>query len=63
MLTGGATSVGRHPVPRLEERLRPVTPHVPRIVLSSLGERGVVLGAVRKALDHVEEELLADTAP
>ncbi|MFH8291694.1 hypothetical protein [Streptomyces sp. NPDC018059] len=60
LLTGGATPVGRHPVPLPEERLRLVTPHVP---LSSLGERGVALGAVRKALDHVEEELLADTAP
>ncbi|MET9550403.1 hypothetical protein ABZY36_34640 [Streptomyces sp. NPDC006627] len=63
VLTGGATPVGRHPVPLLQERLRPVTPHAPRIALSSLGERGVALGAVRKALDHVEEELLADTAP
>ncbi|WP_399933439.1 ROK family protein [Streptomyces kanamyceticus] len=63
VLTGGAAPVGRHPVPLLEERLRPVTPHVPRIALSSLGGRGVALGAVRKALDHVEEELLADTAP
>ncbi|MFI2619281.1 ROK family transcriptional regulator [Streptomyces sp. NPDC018584] len=63
VLTGGATPAGRHPVPLLQERLRPVTPHVPRIALSSLGERGVALGAVRKALDHVEEELLADTAP
>ncbi|MFF8646205.1 ROK family transcriptional regulator [Streptomyces sp. NPDC015345] len=60
---GVAAPVGRHPVPLLEERLHRVTPHVPRIALSSLGERGVALGAVRKAPDHVEEELLADTAP
>ncbi|MFH8565680.1 ROK family transcriptional regulator [Streptomyces sp. NPDC017988] len=60
---GVAAPVGRHPVPLLEERLRRVTPHVPRIALSSLGERGVALGAVREAPDHVEEELLADTAP
>ncbi|MBM7171142.1 ROK family protein [Streptomyces sp. G44] len=63
VLTGGAAPVGRHLVPLLGERLRPVTPHVPRIALSSLGERGVAIGAVRKALDQVEEELLADTAP
>ncbi|MGV9881467.1 ROK family protein [Streptomyces sp. NPDC003006] len=62
VLTGGATPVGRHLVPLLEERLRPLTLHVPRIALSSLGERGVAIGAVRKALDQVEEELLADTA-
>ncbi|MEU6122076.1 ROK family protein [Streptomyces sp. NPDC047123] len=62
VLTGGATPVGRHLVPVLAERLRPLTLHVPRIALSTLGERGVALGAVRKALDEVEEELLADTA-
>ncbi|MEU8953181.1 ROK family protein [Streptomyces sp. NPDC048518] len=62
VLTGGATPVGRHLVPLLQERLRPLALHVPRIALSSLGERGVAIGAVRKALDHVEEELLADTA-
>ncbi|MFD9905379.1 ROK family protein [Streptomyces sp. NPDC059063] len=62
VLTGGATPLGAHLVPLLEERLRPLTLHVPRIALSSLGERGVALGAVRKALDRVEEELLADPA-
>ncbi|MEU7577316.1 ROK family transcriptional regulator [Streptomyces sp. NPDC041068] len=62
VLTGGATPVGRHLVPLLEERLRLMTLHVPRIALSTLGERGVAIGAVRKALDRVEEELLADTA-
>ncbi|MEV0253991.1 ROK family transcriptional regulator [Streptomyces sp. NPDC050732] len=63
VLTGGATPVGRHLVPLLEERLRPMTLHVPRIALSSLGDRGVAIGAVRKALDLVEEDLLADKAP
>ncbi|MEI5097392.1 ROK family protein [Streptomyces sp. PmtG] len=60
VLTGGAAPLGAHLVPLLEERLRPLTLHVPRVALSSLGERGVALGAVRKALDRVEEELLAD---
>ncbi|KUF18365.1 ROK family transcriptional regulator [Streptomyces silvensis] len=60
VLTGGATPLGPHLVPLLEERLCPLTLHVPRIALSGLGERGVALGAVRKALDRVEEELLAD---
>ncbi|MEU5576240.1 ROK family transcriptional regulator [Streptomyces huasconensis] len=69
VLTGEATPTGRHLVPLLEERLRPVTPHAPhvpnapRLALSRLGERGVALGTVRKALEHVGEELLADTAP
>ncbi|MEU2560423.1 ROK family transcriptional regulator [Streptomyces longispororuber] len=62
VLTGGATPLGSHLVPLLEERLRPLTLHLPRVALSTLGERGVALGAVRKALDHVEEELLADPA-
>ncbi|MET8687135.1 ROK family transcriptional regulator [Streptomyces sp. NPDC004732] len=63
VLTGGATPVGRHLVPLLQERLHPMTLHVPRIALSTLGERGVAIGAVRKALDRVEEDLLADKAP
>ncbi|WP_369214869.1 ROK family transcriptional regulator [Streptomyces flavofungini] len=63
VLTGGATPVGTHLLPLLQERLRPVTLHVPRIALSSLGERGVAIGAVRMALDRVEEDLLADKAP
>ncbi|MEU6824111.1 ROK family transcriptional regulator [Streptomyces atriruber] len=62
VLTGGATPVGRHLVPLLQERLHPMTLHVPRIALSTLGERGVAIGAVRKALDRVEEDLLADKA-
>ncbi|MFE0174578.1 ROK family transcriptional regulator [Streptomyces sp. NPDC059002] len=63
VLTGGATPVGRTLVPLLTERLRPMTLNVPRIAVSSLGGRGVALGAVRRALDEVEEELLADQAP
>ncbi|MFH8988071.1 ROK family protein [Streptomyces sp. NPDC017940] len=62
VLTGGATPLGPHLVPLIEERLRPLTLHVPRIALSDLGERGVALGAVRRALDRVEEELLTDPA-
>ncbi|ATL32304.1 ROK family transcriptional regulator [Streptomyces formicae] len=62
VLTGGATPVGGHLVPLLADRLRPMTLHVPRIALSPLGDRGVAIGAVRKALDQVEEELLGDMA-
>ncbi|MFG2652200.1 ROK family protein [Streptomyces sp. NPDC048436] len=63
VLTGGATPLGGHLVPLIEERLRPLTLHVPRIALSTLGEQGVAIGAVRKALDQVESDLLTDSAP
>lgn len=63
VLTGGATPLGGHLVPLIEDRLRPLTLHVPRIALSTLGEQGVAIGAVRKALDRVESDLLADSAP
>ncbi|MEV0318245.1 ROK family transcriptional regulator [Streptomyces sp. NPDC050658] len=62
VLTGGATPLGGHLVPLIEERLRPLTLHVPRIAVSTLGERGVAIGAVRKALDQVEAGLLTDSA-
>ncbi|MER5254477.1 ROK family transcriptional regulator [Streptomyces sp. NPDC002855] len=62
VLTGGATPLGGHLVPLIEDRLRPLTLHVPRIALSTLGEQGVAIGAVRKALDQVESDLLADSA-
>ncbi|MEU7645325.1 hypothetical protein [Streptomyces huasconensis] len=41
----------------------PNVPNAPRLALSRLGGRGVALGTVRKALDQVGEEQLADTAP
>ena len=31
----------------------------PRVAVSSLAERGVVVGAIRHALDHLEPRLLA----
>lgn len=62
VLTGGATPLGGHLVPLIEDRLRPLTLHVPRIAVSTLGEQGVAIGAVRKALDQVESDLLTDSA-
>ncbi|MEV8017415.1 ROK family protein [Streptomyces sp. NPDC086554] len=62
VLTGGATPLGGHLVPLIDERLRPLTLYVPRIALSTLGEQGVAIGAVRKALDQVEAGLLAGSA-
>ncbi|MEU4999905.1 ROK family protein [Streptomyces sp. NPDC021622] len=62
VLTGGATPLGGHLVPLIEDRLRPLTLHVPRIALSTLGGQGVAIGAVRKALDQVEAGLLRGPA-
>ena len=63
VLSGGVTPVGDALTPLLAEHLRPVTLHVPRIAVSTLGERGVALGAVRKALDHVDAALTDATRP
>jgi predicted NBD/HSP70 family sugar kinase len=61
VLTGGAAPLGEHLVPMLAAQLREVTLHVPRIAVSTLGEQGVALGAVRKALDRADAELLDGT--
>lgn len=63
VLSGGAAPVGETLTPLLAEHLRPVTLHVPRIAVSTLGERGVALGAVRKALDSVDAALTDATRP
>lgn len=67
VLSGGMTPVGEALAPLLTEHLRDVPLdfplHVPRIAVSALGERGVALGAVRKALDSVEAQLTDATGP
>ncbi|GAA2300671.1 ROK family transcriptional regulator [Streptomyces kunmingensis] len=69
VLSGALAPVGDPLVPLLTGHLRPLTLHVPRIVVSTLGREGVALGAVRRALDAVEAELpriagpLRPTAP
>ncbi|GGO57918.1 transcriptional regulator [Streptomyces daqingensis] len=67
VLSGGMTPVGQALVPLLTRHLREVPVdvdmHVPRIAVSTLGEQGVALGAVRKALDTVEAVLSDATVP
>ncbi|MEU8348643.1 MULTISPECIES: ROK family protein [Streptomyces] len=57
VLSGGLTPAGGSLTPLLVRHLRDITLHVPRIAVSTLGEQGVALGAVRKALDCVDEAL------
>ncbi|SCK13485.1 ROK family transcriptional regulator [Streptomyces sp. WMMB 322] len=67
VLSGGMTPVGEALTPLLTRHLRDVALdvplHVPRIAVSTLGEQGVALGAVRKALDSVEALLSDATGP
>lgn len=67
VLSGGMTPVGEALTPLLTQHLRDValdvSLHVPRITVSTLGEQGVALGAVRKALDSVEALLSDATGP
>ncbi|WP_018533996.1 MULTISPECIES: ROK family transcriptional regulator [unclassified Streptomyces] len=57
VLTGALAPVGEPLTPLLTERLEPLTLHVPRIAVSTLGREGVALGAVRRALDAAEAHL------
>ncbi|MFI0235856.1 ROK family transcriptional regulator [Streptomyces sp. NPDC016845] len=57
VLSGALAPVGAPLGPLLTEQLRPLTLHVPRIAVSTLGREGVALGAVRRALDAVEAQL------
>ncbi|MET9493696.1 ROK family transcriptional regulator [Streptomyces sp. NPDC006552] len=57
VLSGALAPVGAPLGPLLTDRLRPLTLHVPRIAVSTLGREGVALGAVRRALDAVDAEL------
>lgn len=60
VVIGGALSkVGGAFLPRLEELLGELCVFLPRLALSTMGDESVVLGAVRLALDRVEQELLA----
>ncbi|WP_309237815.1 ROK family transcriptional regulator [Streptomyces albidus (ex Kaewkla and Franco 2022)] len=67
VLSGGMTPAGEVLTPLLTRHLRGITLdvalHVPRIAVSTLGEQGVALGAVRKALDSVEAVLTDATGP
>jgi hypothetical protein len=47
----------------IERRVRQLVPVPPQVVLSSLGDEAVALGAVRLALQEVEARMLDLTAP
>lgn len=63
VLSGALAPVGPPLGPLLTGHLRPLTLHVPRIAVSTLGREGVALGAVRRALDAVEAQLPHTAAP
>jgi predicted NBD/HSP70 family sugar kinase len=54
---GGVSRAGASLLEPLERRVRALVPVAPRVVLSRLGDEAVALGAVRSALDEVEQAL------
>jgi predicted NBD/HSP70 family sugar kinase len=54
---GGVSRAGASLLEPLERRVRSLVPVAPCIVLSRLGDEAVALGAVRSALDEVEQTL------
>lgn len=60
VIVGGGVSRAGEPLREpLERRLRRLVPVVPRVVLSTLGEESVALGAVRRAVQAVDARLFA----
>jgi predicted NBD/HSP70 family sugar kinase len=59
VIGGGLSRAGETLLAAIERHLRPRILTSPRLVLSDLGGDAVALGAVRRALDHVEARLLA----
>ncbi|GAA3388185.1 ROK family transcriptional regulator [Cryptosporangium minutisporangium] len=59
IIGGGLSRAGETLLAAIERHLRPRILTSPRLVLSDLGGDAVALGAVRRALDHVESRLLA----
>jgi|SRR5581483_6096969 len=59
---GGISRAGEQLLGRLERRITELVPVPSRIALSTLGDEAVALGAVRLALQAVEERLFAVTA-
>lgn len=54
---GGVSRAGERLREPLERRIRTLVPVAPRVVLSQLGDEAVALGAVRLALQRVEQTL------
>jgi predicted NBD/HSP70 family sugar kinase len=59
VLGGGIGNAGRALLEPVERAVRAAVPFPPRIVLSELGGDGGALGAVRRALDAVDERLFS----
>jgi predicted NBD/HSP70 family sugar kinase len=57
IIGGGVSRAGDYLLAAIERHLRPRVLTWPRLALSDLGGDAVALGAVRRALDHVEERL------
>lgn len=57
ILGGGLSRAGGELLEPLQRHLRELVPIAPRVVLSGLGEESVALGAVRLAIQTVEERL------
>jgi predicted NBD/HSP70 family sugar kinase len=55
VLGGGIANAGTALLEPVERRVRAAAPFPPRIVLSELGDDGAALGALRRALDAVDE--------
>ncbi|HEV3403849.1 MAG TPA: ROK family protein, partial [Gaiellaceae bacterium] len=62
ILGGGLSRGGETLLAPLAGRLAELVPVVPRVVLSDLGEESVALGAVRLAIQTVEERLFGIAA-
>ena len=59
IIGGGLSRAGETLLAAIDRHLRPRILTSPRLVLSDLGSDAVALGAVRRALDHVEDRLLS----
>ena len=59
VIGGGVATAGDALVEPLRQQLEVMAWLPPRVAVSSLAERGVVVGGIRHALDHLEPRLLA----
>jgi predicted NBD/HSP70 family sugar kinase len=59
VLGGGIGNAGAALLEPVERAIRAAVPFPPRVVLSELGDDGAALGAVRRALDAVDEVLFS----
>lgn len=57
IIGGGVSKAGEFILPTIQEVVDDMVPHSPTVVLSSLGDRGTVIGALHRALDVVNQEI------